>query len=477
MYTQLHRVGKRCGCPEGIEPSCGVFDVLNPDRTVKYRFVVDCGLMQVSGARIGEKNWYGVDLSIFGDGKLIDGVFLTHAHTDHVGFAPSLMPYLAKDAKFWMSKPTAAILPRGFEDGLQIAAKRQTDPPFSSEQMFACLDRLSVIEREGVFTIPGTDIRVLAWPAGHINGACSYTFRVGRKHIHYAGDRCEHNQPGILGAKPLPQSWTTDLVVAGMDGTYGGDFASDTRDRAEELNRFHGAVSDIVRHGGLAVLPAFAINRGGGLAHELTRRGLPNGAEVILDGACRYYADEQRLPSGEWSDRDVPLFLDDVYFVGDGRDRKRLRESTGGRAIVTTSGMGSGGPFNAWREDALEDPRASVMFTGYVAPGTDGNKIIIAAEERARTGQPVDVSFEEVDMRSGEVYVKTYRLRCDVKQFRLGSHDSRQRTLDWLWHLHPEVAVLSHGGESALASLEQSLKGQIPRIIRSDLESMVEVEC
>src|SRR6266850_6474391 len=137
MHVNLTRLGKHRH-DDDIEESCGVIDIYQ-DNAIMYRLVIDCGLHPNHAAKEGEKGWLAPDLDFFNDGKPIDAVLLTHAHTDHAGYAPALLPYMAAGAKFWMTRPTATILGHGFEDGLRIAERRGTQPAFTLAQMYECL--------------------------------------------------------------------------------------------------------------------------------------------------------------------------------------------------------------------------------------------------------------------------------------------------------------------------------------------------
>jgi len=481
-YVRLHRLGEHRQA-DFIEESCAVMDIMGEGGSVKTRIVIDCGLHPNQGAKRGEQCWLAPDLSFFNDDKKIDAVLITHAHTDHVGYAPALVPYLAPNASYWATKTTATILEHGFGDASNIAGRRMSVPPFSTEQIHQCLDRIKTFNHPGAGELPGTGLEFLVWPSGHVNGACSYTFKLNGRIIHYAGDRCTHDQPGIRGATPLPPEWKPS-VIAGSDCTYGADHDSDSRSWEEEMQRCYDLVGETVRKGSIALLHAFAIHRGPSVAHELARRGIndPRIAVVGLDGSCVYYAGEQaNVATGSWSELDSPLDMHGVCCVKGRLERNRLhfsRYDNSGLAVVTTSGMGGpGGPSSYWRQHVLGDPDAAALFTGFVAPGTDGDKILKAAEERDRTGKPVNVSFEVSDMMTGDIHTEVYPLRCHVAQLRLGGHDSREKTIGWFRDFNPEVAVLAHGSKEALASLEADLRSDIPTLVRSDEEKTVEITC
>jgi Cft2 family RNA processing exonuclease len=466
---RLHRLGVRLD-DDGIEPSCGVMDVMEGS-IVKYRIVTDCGLHPVRDAQPGEPRWHAPDLSLFEDGKAIDAVRLTHVHADHAGYVPALLPYFHEKTQVVMSAPSKAMFWQVLADGFA------PDPfggpsAYTEEAAVQTYRRVRSLLAQGKYDLlPG--IRDYAHPEGHIPGACSFTSRIGGANVHFSGDRCGHDQPGILGALPLPAAWRPQ-IIANSDCTYGADPDSDLRDYQEEMDRGIEAGAAALRRGHPAVYFSFGVSRGGAVAHALQRHGVTGLAPVYLDGSCRAFSEIHAMPGSRWSDRETNLDLTDIMFVGGNRHRENL-VGHGPWATVTTPGMGGpGGVGTFWRRHVLPDPEAVIVFTGYLAPGTDGDRIIKAARRR-KAGETVLIKFE-VQQPDGSFETEAIPLRCRVEQIRIGAHDSRSKILAWFRALAPEVAVLTHGSRKALASVADGLAGDIPRLVRSDAEPVIELD-
>lgn len=451
----LHRLGQRA-TDESIEPSCGVMDVVT-DGSVSARVVVDCGLTPVPGGR-GEHHL--PDFRLFEDGRKIDAVCITHVHADHVAGLTALTPYLAKDARVFMTKGSEAmamtVLMDGLENEYDLEGKRRVQK---------VLSRIMAIRRPGEIEIlPG--LKSFVNPEGHINGACSFTFEVAGRRVHYAGDRCSHNQPGVNGALMLPYEWRPD-IIAGSDCTYGADPDSDKRTWQNEMRRGLELCADTLNGGHNVLFFSFGLHRGGAIAHALQDTGMDMFGRLFLDGKCRTYAKIVESGRAKWSVCDTELTVTAVEHV---ENRSRIVRSLGDPyAVVSTPGMGGpGGAATFWRRHILPDPDAAAIFTGYIAPGTDGDKILKAVRERNEQKLPyVAVPFE-VRNRAGEIEIETIKVACKVDQIRIGSHDSRHQVLDWFRRLQPEVAVLSHGSKAALDSLSAELTPDIPRLHRAD---------
>lgn len=472
MRIRLSRLGPRIGAYD-IEPSCGVLDILEGS-CVATRIVTDCGLIpRTVKAFSKDVPYHAPDFSFFDDGVLIDAVRVTHAHTDHVGLVPRLARYLAPHARVWMTRPTHACFLPVLEEGLRLSGMRRTEPPFDYGEMLDVVSRANVIEKPGeVEILPG--ITDFVWPRGHINGACSFTTRLGRARIHYAGDGCEHDQPGVKGAPPHPADWRPH-VIAGSDATYGADKDSDSRSWKDEMDKGYDACAHAVKAGHPALWFTFALHRGGALAHEMSRRGLPDLAPVFLDGSAKSFARLMMSPEGRWCAEDTPLLLNGITMVS-GRERDEIA-GLGGYTVITPPGMGGpGGLASYWRRIALPDPGAVLIFTGFVAPGTDGDLILRKAEERDSEGKEVSAEFRIEDPVTGEVATEAIPIRARVIQIRTGSHDSRGKILKWFERMNPEVAVLSHGSRAALESLEKDLSSAVRYVFRADRVRTIELD-
>jgi len=466
---RLRRLGRHVGTTD-IEPSCGVLDVLD-GTTVQKRVVVDCGaglhrLGGVTGVR-------GPDLSLFQDGRLIDAVLLTHAHHDHMGCLPALAPFLAPDAGIWMTKPTAAALRVIWRGEIDSTRPLDGPKPYTKVQVQEALRRIRTFDHAGEHQLPA-GLFVWVHPAGHISGACSYTVRAGRRLVHYSGDRCDHDQPGVLGCPSLPDEWRPD-VVAGSDCTYGAD-VSVKADWRSEMDRCVEVCREALRDGRRALLYTFALHRAGVIAHELQREGLCRIGQVYVDGSAGDYARLFTDRRHFWCDRDRPFVIDEVGLIHDRSQRERICAASGGCVIIAPPGMGGpGGSGTWWRREFLPDPDAVTAFTGYVAAGTDGDIILRAEAERLASGTVQRAVFRETD-RSGKVRTVSLPLRCRLEHFRLGGHNDRQGTMQWFRDTGPEIAVLSHGSVGALTQIQAELAGSGIRLVRADLQPELELD-
>jgi Cft2 family RNA processing exonuclease len=477
LTLRLTRLGKHRN-DHSIEPSCGVLDIMNGQLCEK-RIVVDCGQNLDWSSRTPKLDL--PDFSFFQDGPQIDAVFITHAHFDHAGSLPALAPYLKGNASVFMTPMTAAVLRQNwnFQISAHERAKRNGRAATSHPLAYPISaigdldDRIVEIECDGVHDHLVSGIPVLVQSSGHISGACSFTFRILGRHVHYTGDRCSHDQPGVRGAVDLPPEWRPN-VVAGSDCTYGDGLDHNPYD--EELDRCVCACYEALWAGRPVLLYTFALHRAAVLAHAFQRSGIADNFPVYIDGSAARFAQMMTTDRLFWCANDSPIRIHDVGFISGWRDRERIFEAHDAFLVIAPPGMGGpGGSGSWWRRRLLPDREAVVGFTGYVAPGTDGDAILQAAKRRTETGHRGYVTVQDVN-KNGEVTETELKLNCQVEHFRLGGHNGRLDTVQWFRDVKPEHAVLSHGSTAALARIEAELADSGIQLYRTDQQRTVEIK-
>ena len=219
--------------------------------------------------------------------------------------------------------------------------------------------------------------------AGHIAGACSFLFRVNDTGIIFIGDRCLHDQPGLDGAPPWPelaQYGITKTVIVQTDCTYGA--GPEPPAWSDERDRYLETLRQVKEENRPTWVAAFAVGRGGMAANIIQDLSDPN-FPVFLDGMANAYG---HMMDGRhaWCAQDHELNLSQTYGFKDNEDRYGfLSDRVGnGYAIVSPSGMGGPGGIGStvWLPEIMPDPNGLICFTGYLAPDSDGYKIVEALD-------------------------------------------------------------------------------------------------
>jgi Cft2 family RNA processing exonuclease len=141
-------------------------------QNTKKRYLVDLGLVQNDPTQTP-------DIEISKIAKTLDGIFITHAHADHIGRLP-----IALDAgfkgKIYLTKATFEISRIMLEDQLNI---QKIDNNKKYELLKSFEDKAMIFDDKENFGFGKTyfplynDFQFMVLRSSHILGACSYAFR------------------------------------------------------------------------------------------------------------------------------------------------------------------------------------------------------------------------------------------------------------------------------------------------------------
>jgi KH/beta-lactamase-domain protein len=383
----------------------------------------------------------------------LDAVVLTHAHLDHSALVPLLFKY-GYDGPIYTTAPTRDLMGLLQLDYLDVAAKQGRTPPYDSEMVRETLKHTIPVDYGDVTDI-APDVKLTMHNAGHILGSAVSHFHIGSgfHNVVFSGDVHYTDTRLFNGAEnDFPRVET--LV---MESTYGrnGDYQTDQADSERNLTRI---ISETYEDGGKVVIPAFAVGRSQEMMlvlEEAMREGDLPTMPIYLDGMIReataihtaypeFLRDglEQRIL---YEDQN-PFLAEQFQQVDGGEEMRQDIADDEPCIILSTAGMVNGGPILSWLELLAHDPENALVFVGYQAEGTLGNKI-----QNGRREITLD------DGRGG-----TDRLNL---QFRIESvsgfsgHADRNGLEDFVGTMNPrpEKVLCVHGDETATDQFSSAL--------------------
>lgn len=287
----------------------------------------------------------------------VDAALVTHAHLDHAG----MMPVIAHEhnTPVYGTATTLETADLLCKDCLKVHRLEGYGAPYAG---FA-IDQLQASARRIRWGSPFDveDWRVQAEDSGHIPGSSIYRVQ-GPSSVLFTGDLNVPDTRLVNGARPLG----ADTLV--IEGTYAGR-EHEPREAIEEA--FLSRVRETTERGGVCVVPAFAVGRTQELLMVLEEVDAP----VFVDGMGA---------------RVTEIFLKHPEVLRDGDALKRAFRAAErvkghghrknvckpGRVIVTTSGMLEGGPVISYLKWMHDDPKSSVLLTGYQVEGTGGHGLL-----------------------------------------------------------------------------------------------------
>ncbi len=379
------------------------------------KYLVDCGLFQ-GNRSLEERNWIPFLIPV----DQIDGILITHTHVDHTGFLPRVVregyrgPIFATSSTIELMKIVLPDSGHLQEQEAEYANKKGYSrykpalPLYTVADAENTLKSLRPIEFDKPLSLEGCSA---TWrPAGHIlgSGIIEVVLDTPKKPITivFSGDLGRYD--GQIMKSPYSLQ-NADYVV--VESTYG-----DRLHREEPVEDVLGPIiHDVIKKGGVLVIPAFAIGRTEKILYHLRKledqKRIPImpvyvDSPMAIEASQIYHQfdEEHNLdPNLLKDERMSPLRTHQTNFIRDVEGSKALNSMPGPAIIISASGMCTGGRVVHHLKWRLPDKRNTILFVGYQAEGTRGRILQEGAKELTIHGEKVHVkaTIKSIDALSG----------------------------------------------------------------------------
>lgn len=426
-----------------------------------FQVLIDCGMFQ--GPKEWRlRNWQPTPVPA----GAIDAVVLTHAHLDHCGWIPRLVKEGFRGS-IYATPPTidlcGVILPdsghlqeedAAFYNKHKKSKHTPALPLYTLEEAEDCLQYFKPVQfGETLQLCPEISFRFVH--AAHILGSSMAEIALkvdgSTRRLLFTGDigrvRDHKVSPGKVVHSGPQEGETADVLV--MESTYGNRRHPDEDPRPELAS----LITQTVQRGGSVVIPAFAVERTQKLIFilkELIESGqIPRipifcdspmaikALEIFLKHAEEYSDDTRQLIARYGSPVEWPSFT----FALTPEESKKINNSKYPCLIISSSGMVTGGRIQHHLAQRLPDPRNTVIFIGFQAPGTRGFTIKNGAPEVKIYGEMVPIRAQI----------------AALEQF--SDHADPPELLQWLhtFKNQPATTYLVHGEPSASSQLRDTI--------------------
>jgi metallo-beta-lactamase family protein len=275
------------------------------------------------------------------------------------------------------------------------------------------------------------------------------------KRLLFTGDvgrvRNQTSAPGKVVQSGPAEGETADILI--MESTY-GNRRHPTEDPRPQLAAI---IKDTVERGGTVIVPAFAVERTQKLLFmlkELMEAGQIPRVPVFCDSPMAIKAVEIFLKyTDEYSDdtRDLirrcgsPLEWPGFTFASTPEESKKINASQYPAIIISSSGMATGGRILHHLAQRMPDPKNTILFIGFQAPGTRGHAIKNGAKEIRMFGMEIPVRAKVTAL----------------EQF--SDHADPPEMLEWLhtFPSKPKHTYLVHGEPDAASALRDTIEEQL----------------
>ena len=428
--------------------------------------LVDCGLFQ-GQKQWRERNWQNLPL----DAKEIDCLILTHAHLDHCGWIPRLVkqgfrgPIYATPASVDLCSillPDSGHLQEedaAFHNQHNTSKHDPALPLYTEEEAQACLQYFKPVGFGETKQIsPQLSFRFVH--AAHILGSSMAEITIAGDggsptRMLFTGDIGRVHDQNIAPGKVVysgPQTGeSADILV--MESTY-GNRAHPKDDPRPELADL---IKKTVERGGAVVVPSFAVERTQKfvfMLKELMESGQSPRVPIFCDSPLAIKAVEIFLKhTEEYSDTTrqlisrygSPLKWQGLTFAQTAQESKKINDYKSPCIIISSSGMVTGGRILHHLAQRLPDPKNTVIFIGFQAPGTRGFTIKSGSPEVKIFGQMVPIRAQV----------------AALEQF--SDHADTPELLEWLhtFQSKPKATYLVHGEPDAASQLRDAMTKEL----------------
>ncbi|MEK7194534.1 MAG: MBL fold metallo-hydrolase [Patescibacteria group bacterium] len=352
------------------------------------KVLIDCGLFQgLKDSETKEKSKFDYDPA------LVNFLFITHAHIDHIGRIPDLV--LAGFKGVIYSTPlTKEIVELMLHDLVHINGG---DDAIVGRVMnlWQTIDYHQSKSFE--------EFSVELFDAGHILGSSMYkfTFSVG-KSILFTGDLGNPSSP-----LQNEREKVSNVSYILMDSVYG-----DRNHQGGEVRdaKFTALIEDVIARRSTLLIPIFSLERTQVIVHDLDNlfetkkiQSIP----VFLDSPLAIHITEiyKRVLTKGRDDFNFNKFKETAQV----RDSMEIAKVPGPKIILAGSGMSTAGRIVIHEQRFLPDPNATILFVGYQAAGTLGRLIRDGAKK-------VEINGKLIEVRARVVAIDGFSAHADSDQ-------------------------------------------------------------
>lgn len=423
------------------------------------RLMIDCGLFQgLKALRL--RNWDAPPINP----ASVNWLALTHAHIDHSGYLPRFVkagyagPVYATDGTADLLRILLPDSARLQEEDAEFANRKGYSKHSPALPLYTELDADDALRRvhpvhynQVVDLDSAFSIEFIS--AGHILGSSFVDVRTKAADdrpikILFSGDVGRYDEPILKDPTPVDQA---DYLL--VESTY-GDRQHDNEDPKSRLADIINRTTD---RGGKVIIPAFAVGRTQLVIYyirELEDEGRIPVLPVAVDSPMAVSATRLYVRHKEDHDLDMQkldaahrnaIATRNFHMVENRGGSKALDAQGGPGIIISASGMATGGRILHHLAHYLPDPNCTVVFVGYQAQGTRGQRLERGEKEIKIHGEmiPVNASIESIGS--------------------LSAHADSVEIMRWLsgFKEPPRQTYIVHGEPEAAEALRQRISKEL----------------
>lgn len=383
------------------------------------------------------------------DGGQLSGAILTHAHLDHCGRLPILLPMGFKSDIF-MTQPTQEMTELSLLDSAKIAVQDERPILFDKDLAYETFQFFKNVEYRKPFQMG--DFTVTFRDAGHILGSASLEIT----DEHASSEIRKIVFSGDLGNSPEDLVEQTEFIDSAdaviMESTYGDRLHPDQV--PEDM--IQSEINIVENSGGVLMMPAFALERTQELMHiimHLKKSGkIKAKTQIYMDSPMAKQATKIYRQHPDMFNEHIredfhigdPFEFEGLNIVESRQASRGVYHERGAKVIIAGSGMMTGGRILGHAQQYLPLSSTRLLIVGYQGEGTIGRALLEGARDITIEGKPVHVNATVNSTQA------------------MSSHADQSQLLKWLGHIKGvKKVILTHGEDDPRKALSQRIQEEL----------------
>ena len=409
--------------------------------------LIDCGI------RVNQQGTDALpDLALLKEtAPMLDAIFLSHAHADHVGALP-LAHQDFPQAPIYATLPTQRLSSVMLNDAVRVQQHTHGETIFTQEAVAATLGQIQILKINKWKDL-WNGWRVKFIRSGHILGAVAILLDTPEGRFFYSGDVSAFRQRTIDGLDDV-SGIEPDYMWS--EATYG---TSNHPSRTSEEMKLAKSVEAVVKNGGSVLIPSFALGRAQEILlilKDAMRSGTIKPFPVLADGLvrniCGVYESlkphlSQKLQQWLHNSQQPMFFTDTLSTVKYGERDAVLKDNTP-KCVIASSGMLTGG--------------ASVEYAKAFAPGANNAIFLSGYQDAESPGRRLQTLQQGDDLLFADG--SAVKVQCKVDRFHLSAHSDQGQLVNFVKQVNPKAVALAHGEIDAIHALRDKLYKKFPVI-------------
>jgi metallo-beta-lactamase family protein len=375
------------------------------------------------------------------DCSKLSTMILTHAHLDHCGRLPILLPR-GFSGDIWMTSATKDLTELSLLDTAKIAKMENNTALFDEKLAQKAFEHFKTTEYGIPFSVG--DFTITFRDAGHILGSCIVEIEDSSasdemRKIVFSGDLGNYPEDLVKSTEFIDSA---DVVV--MESTYGDRL----HPQLEAGDTIQQEINAVEKSGGTLLIPAFSLERTQEVLHII--RHLKNEQKVspqtpvFVDSpmaikATRIYMNHATLFNDHLRNdfqTGSPFEFPGLRSLRKNSESQSIEEVSGPKVIIAGSGMMTGGRIVRHAATYLPIDTTRLLIVGFQGEETLGRELLERKTEVSIDGYALKVRATINDTRA------------------MSSHADQSQLINWLSHIkHVKRVFLTHGEDSSRQAL------------------------